>query len=359
MYCTPFINGKPIEVPPSALSDVVNPANQRPFAKVFMGQAEHMRKAIGAADAAKSSWGEMLGAQRELILIRAADALENARTEMLDLLIDEAGSTVGKAQFEVSFTVNILRSAAGEARRIHGDIIPSDLPGVVSMAIRRPLGVVAGISPFNFPLGLSAKKVALALAAGNTFVLKPAENTSLIRVTIAEIFERVGLPPGVLNVVTGIGSVVASALVEDPRVRMISFTGSSAVGKRLAIECAKHGKKLVLELGGKSPLVVLKDADLDYATATACFGIFMHQGQICMAGSRIIVEAPIYEAFLERFVAKARTLKLGDPLDPQTGIGPLINPSKCQEIELKVKHAAKEGARVLTGGSYQGPFYQR
>jgi aldehyde dehydrogenase (NAD+) len=258
----------------------------------------------------------------------------------------------------VSFTVNILRSAAGEARRIHGDIIPSDLPGVVSMAIRRPLGVVAGISPFNFPLVLSAKKVALALAAGNTFVLKPAENTSLIGLKIAEIFERAGLPPGVLNVVTGIGSVVASALVEDPRVRMISFTGSSAVGKRLAIECAKHGKKLVLELGGKSPLVVLKDADLDYATATACFGIFMHQGQICMAGSRIIVEAPIYEAFLERFVAKARTLKVGDPLDPQTVIGPLINPSKCEEIDLKVKHAAKEGARVLTGGSYQGPFYQ-
>jgi vanillin dehydrogenase len=357
MYCTPFINGKPIEVPPSALSDVVNPANQRPFAKVFMGQAEHMRKAIDAADAAMSSWGQTLAAERELILMRAADALENARTEMADLLIDEAGSTFGKAQFEVSFTVNILRSAAGEARRIHGDIIPSDLPGVVSLAIRRPLGVVAGISPFNFPLVLSTKKVALALAAGNTCVLKPAGNTSLIGLKIAEVFERAGLPPGVLNVVTGSGSVMAAALVEDPRVRMISFTGSTGVGKRLALECAKHGKKVVLELGGKSPLVVLKDADLDYAAATACFGIFMHQGQICMAGSRIIVEAPVYEAFLERFVAKARTLKVGDPRDPHTVIGPLINVSQCEEIDQKVKQAAKEGARVLTGGTYQGTFY--
>jgi aldehyde dehydrogenase (NAD+) len=358
MFATPFINGSPIEVPPDAFTDVVNPANQRPFAKVFMGQADNMRKAIDAADAAKASWGATLAAERELILLRAADVLEAVRQEVVDILIDEAGSTFGKAQFEVSFTVNMLRSVAGEARRIHGDIIPADIPGMMSLAIRRPLGVVAGIAPFNFPLLLATKKVCLALAAGNTFVLKPAEETSLLGLKIAEIFHRAGLPAGVLNVVPADGPTVGPVLFSDPRVRLISFTGSTVVGKLIAVECAKHGKKVILELGGKSPLVILKDADLDYAVSTACFGIFIHQGQICMAGSRIIVEAPIYAAFLERFVAKVKTLKVGDPRDPHTVIGPLIRSSQCQLIDRKIKESVASGARLLTGGTYEGNFYQ-
>jgi len=357
MYTTPYIGGKPIEAPPVAFADVVNPANQRQFAKVFMGQADHMRKAIDAADAAKKTWMPTLAAERELLLLRAADALEAARKEVADLLIDEAGSTFGKAQFEVSFVVNMLRSVAGEARRIHGDIIPADVPGMLSLAIRRPLGVVAGIAPFNFPLILGTKKVCLALAAGNTFVLKPAEEASLVGLKIAEIFERAGLPAGVLNVVPGDGPALGAVLVADPRVKLISFTGSTAVGRRIAVECAKHGKKVILELGGKNPLVVLKDAELDYAVDTACFGMFIHQGQICMAGSRIIVEAPVYQAFLDRFVAKARGLKVGDPRDPETVIGPLIRASQCEVIDRKVKEAVADGARLLTGGAYEGNFY--
>src|ERR1700735_369807 len=240
---------------------------------------------------------------------------------------------------------------------MHGNIMPTDVPGMMSLAIRRPLGVVAGIAPFNFPLVLATKKVCLALAAGNTFVLKPSEETSLLGLKIAEIFQRAGLPAGVLNVVPGDGPTVGPVLFSDPRVRLISFTGSTAVGKMIAVECARYGKKVILALGGKSPLVILKDADLDYAVSTACFGIFIHQGQICMAGSRIIVEAPIYDDFLEKFVDKARTLKVGDPRDPHTVIGPLIRSSQCPMIDRKIKDAVAGGARLLTGGNYEGNFF--
>jgi aldehyde dehydrogenase (NAD+) len=358
MYTTPYINGAPIEALPALLSDVINPASCKPFAKVLMAHPDHMRQAIDAAFSAKDSWGRTLAAERELILQRVADTLENSRQEVVDLLIDEAGSTFGKAQFEVSFTVNMLRAVSGEARRVQGSVMPSDVPGMMSIAIRRPLGVVAGIAPFNFPLVLATKKVCLALAAGNTFVLKPSEETSLVGLKIAELFQKAGLPPGVLNVVTGDGPTHGRVLFSDPRVRLISFTGSTAVGKMIAMECAKHGKKVILELGGKSPLIVLKDADLDYAVSTASFGIFIHQGQICMAGSRIIVEAPIYDAFLDRFVAKAKTLKVGDPRDPHTVIGPLIRSSQCGMIDTKIKESVAAGARLLTGGTHEGNFYQ-
>src|SRR5271163_3825253 len=357
MFSTPYIGGKAIEAPPSAFSDVINPANQRPFARIFMAQEQHMRAAIEAADAVKSAWGATLAGERERILMRAADELEKASEEMIELLIEEAGSTFGKAHFEVPFAANLVRSIAGEARRIRGDVFPSDVPGMISMAIRRPLGVVAGISPFNFPVVLSLKKVAFALACGNTFVLKPSEETSLIGLKLAEIFERAGTPAGVFNVVPGDGRTMAQVLYDDPRVKLISFTGSTAVGRIIATECAKRGKRVVLEMGGKSPLIILKDADLDYAVDTACFGIFIHQGQICMAGSRIIVESPIYEEFLKRFAAKAATLKVGDPRDPHTVIGPLIRSSQCPMIERKVKEAVAGGARLLLGGNYEGNFF--
>jgi len=357
MSATPYIGGKNIDVPPSAFSDVVNPANQKPFARIFMAQEQHMRAAIDAADAAKKSWVATVPAQREAILMRAADELEKATEEMCELLIDEAGSTFGKAHFEVGFAANLVRSIAGEARRIHGDVFPSDIPGMISLAIRRPLGVVAGISPFNFPVVLSLKKVAFALACGNTMVLKPSEETSLVGLKLAEIFARAGVPAGVFNVVPGDGPAMAKVLFDDPRVKLISFTGSSAVGRIIATECAKRGKRCVLEMGGKSPLIILKDADLDYAVNTACFGIFIHQGQICMAGSRIIVEAPIYEEFLKRFVAKAQKMQVGDPRDPHTIIGPLIRSAQCSMIEKKIQGAVAAGARLLTGGKYEGNFF--
>ena len=357
MFSTPFIGGKPLDVPPSALIDVINPANQKPFAKIFMAQDEHMRAAIDAADKAKTTWAATVPAARERILFQAADELEKATPELVELLISEGGSTFGKAHFEVPFAANMVRSIAGEARRVQGHVFPSDVPGLLSMAIRRPLGVVAGISPFNFPVVLSLKKVAFAMAAGNTIVLKPSEETSLIGLKLAEIFERAGVPAGVFNVVPGDGPRMAQVLYDDPRVKLMTFTGSTKVGRIIATECAKRGKRVVLEMGGKSPLIVLKDADVDYAVDTACFGLFIHQGQICMAGSRIIVEAPIYEEFLKKFAAKAQTLQVGDPRDPYTVIGPLIRSSQCPMIDKKVKDAVAGGARLLCGGRYEGNYY--
>jgi len=357
MLSTPFIGGKALDIPPAALIDVLNPANQKPFAKIFMAGEEHMRAAIDAAEGAKVAWAATPPTERERLIRRVADELVGATQELVELLIDEAGSTVGKAHMEIAISADDLRSIAGEARRIHGDVIPSNVPGLISMVFRRPLGVVAGISPFNFPVILSMKKIAFALAAGNTFVLKPSEETSLVGLKIAEVFDRAGMPPGVLNVVPGDGARMAQVLYDDPRVKLISFTGSTAVGRMVATECAKRGKKFTLEMGGKSPLIVLQDADLDYAVDTACFGLFIHQGQVCMAGSRVIVEAPIYEEFLKRFAAKAKTIKVGDPRDPQTIIGPLIRASQCPMIDKKVKDAVAGGARLLCGGHYEGNFY--
>jgi acyl-CoA reductase-like NAD-dependent aldehyde dehydrogenase len=357
MASTPYIGGKSLEVPVTSLIDVINPANQKPFGKIFMAQEEHMRAAIDAAEGAKASWAATPPGERERLLRRVADELVAATEEIVDLLIDEAGSTIGKAHMEVAITSDDLRSIAGEARRIHGDVIPSNVPGLISMVFRRPLGVIAGIAPFNFPVILSMKKVAFALAAGNTFVLKPSEETSLVGLKLAEVVERAGVPAGVFNVVPGDGARMAQVLYDDPRVKMISFTGSTKVGRIIATECAKRGKKFTLEMGGKSPLIVLKDADVDYAVDTACFGLFIHQGQICMAGSRIIVEAPIYEEFLKRFTAKAQTMKVGDPRDPHTMIGPLIRASQCPMIDKKVRDAVAGGARLMCGGKYEGNFY--
>jgi len=354
----PFINGRSIALEEKDEATVVNPANGKPVAKVFMCSAKEMTQAIDAAYAARESWGNTSPAEREIILIRAAEILEAKRGEIVDVLIDEAGSTFGKAQFEVSFTVNMIRASSGEARRIFGHVIPSDVPGLLSFAIRRPLGVIGGISPFNFPLILSTKKICMALAAGNTFVLKPSEETSLLGMKIAEVFKDAGLPDGVLNVVPGDGPTLGETLVRDPRVKLISFTGSTAVGRQLAVQCATHAKKITLEMGGKSPLIVLKDADVDYAVNTAVFGLFIHQGQICMAGSRIIVEAPIHDAFLDKFVAKVKTLQVGDPRDPHTVIGPLIRSTQCGFIDKRIKSSVALGARVVTGGGYKGNYFE-
>lgn len=358
LMTTPYINGRMIEIEASDMTPVVNPGSGKTFSKVFMAKPEHMTRAIDAAYAVKDVWGNTLPSERELILIRAADVLESMRNEFVDLLIEEAGSTFGKAHLEVSVVAGTFRSAAGECRRIMGNTIPCDVPGRMSMVIRRPLGVVAGIAPFNFPLILGAKKVALALAAGNTFVLKPSEETSLVGLKIAEVFDKAGLPPGVLNVVTGDGPTLGEVLYSDPRVKAILFTGSTAVGRHIGVECARRGKKFDLEMGGKSPLLVMKDADLAYAVETACFGMFIHQGQICMAGSRVIVEAPVYDKFLDLFVTKVKSLKVGDPRDPHTVIGPLIRASQCGFIAERIESSKKEGARVLCGGTYEGNYFQ-
>lgn len=353
-----FIGGEWVASSGNTIVDDTNPATGKVFARVHHASEADVERAIAAAYGARQAWGNSLAKERETILLKAADILEQRIPEIAEVLMDEAGSVFGKAMFEASFVVNLLRSAAGECRRITGETMPSDSPGVFSMSVRRPLGVIAGIAPFNFPFLLAMKKVALALAAGNTFVLKPSPYTPVIGLKIAEIFEAAGLPKGVLNVVPVELSVLGNRLVADPRIRMITFTGSTGVGKQLAAEAGKYMKRITLELGGKSPLIVLKDADLDYAVKAAAFGMFLHQGQVCMGNSRLIVEAGIYDAFCEKLVVKVASYQVGDPHDPHTVIGPLIDRKQCAFIDGHVKDAVVRGAKLLSGGKAEGSFYQ-
>ena len=353
-----YIDGKWSGAADGAVADDFNPATGALFARVAQaGRADALR-AVEAAYKARESWARLIVSERAAILLRAAEILATRVDEFREVLIEESGSTFGKSMFEVFYCIDLLRSAAGDARHIFGETLPHSMNGQVGMTVRQPLGVIAGIAPFNAPFLLAMKKVVLALAAGNCFVLKPSEETPVTGIKIAELFEAAGLPPGVLNVVPGPARDVAGVLLSDPRVRMITFTGSTQVGKLIAVEAAKHLKKITLEMGGKNPLIVLRDADVDYAVRAGCFGIYFHQGQVCMANSRIIVEAPVFDEFCEKFAARAKTYKVGDPHDPQTVIGPLIRRTQCAFIDEHVKDAVAKGARVLTGGTHQDNFYQ-
>lgn len=353
-----FIKGEWVPSSDGTIVDDFNPANGEVFARVHEASSDDVDKAIAAAVDAAKTWGESLPGEREKILIKAGALLDERIQDYASILIDESGSTFGKAMFECSFVANMMRSAAGEARRIFGETMPSDSPGLLSMSVRRPLGVIAGISPFNFPFLLAAKKVVMAIAAGNTFVLKPSSDTPVIGLKIAEVLSDAGLPPGVLNVIPGRGSVVGDLLLEDPRIAMLTFTGSTETGKKLAVKAAASLKRITLELGGKNPIIVLDDADLAYAVKAACFGMFLHQGQVCMANTKIIVEKGVYEEFCEKFTAKVETLTVGDPRDPHTVIGPLINASQCEFLDRQIKDAVAKGATLLTGGEWKDAFFQ-
>jgi aldehyde dehydrogenase (NAD+) len=340
------------------MADDFNPATGALFARVAQaGRADALR-AVEAAYRARETWGRLIVSERAAILLHAADVLASKVDEIREVLIEESGSTFGKSMFEVMYCIDLLRSAAGDARHIFGETLPHSASGQIGMTIRQPLGVIAGIAPFNAPFLLAMKKVVLALAAGNCFVLKPSEETPVTGLKIAEVFHEAKLPPGVLNVVPGPAKDVGDVLLTDLRVRMITFTGSTKVGKLIAVEAAKNLKKFTLEMGGKNPLIVLRDADVDYAVRAGCFGIYFHQGQVCMANSRIIVEAPVFDEFCEKFAARAKTYKVGDPHDPQTVIGPLIRRTQCAFIDEHVADAAAKGAKVLTGGTHQDNFYQ-
>lgn len=337
--------------------DDLNPADGSVFAKVHTAGPDEVEKAISAAVEAQPAWAATLASDREKIILKAADYMEANIEKFANILIDESGSAFMKSMDEVAQTVNIVRAAAGECRRIDGGVVPDDSAGTLSYWVRQPLGVVAGIGPFNYPLLLCANKVFFGLAAGNSFILKPASDTPVTGLIIAECLEAAGLPKGLFSCLPGPGSVVGDALVEDERIRKITFTGSTAVGTAIAAKAAKTLKKYHLEMGGKNPAIVLKDADVDKAVNICLFGAYFHQGQICMATSRIIVEEPIYDEFCEKMLARVKNLKMGNPHDPMTIIGPLINAKQCDFIDGQVKDAVEKGAKLLTGGTHEGAFY--
>ena len=319
-------------------------------------------RAIAAAAEAFPAWSQSPPAQRQAVFLKAADILESRRDEIVGLLARETGATFGFGMFQMSFVPGLLRQAAAAAYAPLGQIIPSDHPGTLAMGIRRPVGVVGAIAPWNAALILSARSIAAPLALGNTVVLKPSELSPVVGGLIwGEIFSEAGLPAGVLNIVThapGDAGPIGDELVENPAVRRINFTGSTATGRRLAEAAGRHLKRVLLELGGFNPMIILADADLDYAVNAAAFGAFLHQGQICMSARRVIVERPIAEEFTARLAEKTKTLKAGDPNEHDTVIGPLINEAALQMVKERVKDAVAKGARVLAGGEAVGPCFQ-
>ena len=318
-------------------------------ALVPAGGREDAARAVDAAARAFPEWSQSLPAQRQAVFLKAADILESRRDEIVGLLARETGATFGFGMFQMSFVPGLLRQAAAAAYSPIGQIIPSDHPGTLAMGIRRPVGVVGAIAPWNAALILSARSIAAPLALGNTVVLKPSELSPIAGGLIwGQIFSEAGLPAGVLNIVThapGEAAPIGDELVENPAVRRINFTGSTATGRRLAEAAGRHLKRVLLELGGFNPMIVLADADLDYAVNASAFGAFLHQGQICMSARRIIVERPIAEEFTARLAEKTKTLKAGDPNEHDTVIGPLINEAALQMVKERVAGRGRQAAR--------------
>jgi acyl-CoA reductase-like NAD-dependent aldehyde dehydrogenase len=355
-----FYGGNWTEVDGGKLFENFNPASGECCARIADASVEDARQVIAAAAAAKEAWASLSHTRRAGYLLQAADIMEERKQDFVDALIEEGGSWVGKAMFEAGYSIEALRAAAAMVFHMNGEVLPSE-HGKVSMAVRQPLGVVSVISPWNFPLLLSVRGFAVAMAIGNTVVLKPSEETPVAGgLLLAEVFEAVGLPAGVFNVVTCSRENVArigDELVSNPAVRGISFTGSTAVGKGIASRAGALLKKACVELGGKDALIVLDDADLERAVNAATFGAFMHQGQICMSVERIIVHESVSEEFTRRLVANVETLGSGDPTSMGAVIGPLINEKQLKNVHEQVTDAIEKGATLLTGGTYKGLFY--
>lgn len=336
---------------------VTNPYDDTALAGIRLATAEDLDEAYRAAESAQKDWAAQPPSARRQVILRAAQILEQRREEIVDWLVAESGSTVGKAQVEVSLAAAITMEASSFPSRVHGRIADSETPGKELRVYRRPLGVVGVISPWNFPLHLSQRSVAPALALGNAVVLKPASDTPITGgLILARIFEEAGLPAGVLNVVVGAGSEIGDEFVTHPVPGLISFTGSTPIGQnvgRLATG-GTHLKHVALELGGNCPLVVLADADLDAAVEAAVLGTYLHQGQICMSVNRIIVEAPLHDEFVDRFAQAAAAVPTGDPRGAATLVGPVINDSQLEGLRQKIATAKAEGARTVVEGPIEG-----
>jgi benzaldehyde dehydrogenase (NAD) len=316
--------------------------------------AEHVKR----AHSAQGAWAAMPAEERAALFRRAAKVLEDNRPGLLDAIVRETGGVRGKAEVELTGTIAELYHSAAILIEPEGHLLPSHDPARLSFARRVPLGVVGVITPWNFPMLLAMRSVAPAIALGNAVILKPDVQTPIVGgVVLARAFEEAGLPPGVLTVVNG-GAAVGEALVEANGVRMITFTGSTSVGRRVGELAGKHLKRVALELGGKSPYIVLEDADLEAAASAGAWGSFLHAGQICMAIGRHIVHRKVVNEYLDILTRKAQALPVGDPYRQQVAIGPIINARQIARIDKIVKDSIEAGARLTTGGTYQGPFYK-
>ena len=359
--CRQFIGGEWVDAASGETFEDLDPFTGDVVAGVPAGTRADAKRAVESAAEAFVEWSKAPPAQRQAVFLKAADILESRRDEVVSWLARETGCTFGFGMFQMGFVPGLFRQAAGSAYAAMGQILPSDT-GAFAMGIRRPAGVVGAIAPWNAALILSARAIAAPLVLGNSVVLKPSELSPYSGGLLwGEIFTEAGLPPGVLNIVThasGEAGPIGDELVESPHVRRLNFTGSTETGRKLAEAAGRNLKRIVLELGGYNPLIILADADLDYAVNASAFGAFLHQGQICMSARRIIVERPIAERFIDRLSAKTAGLKAGDPREHDTIIGPLISEGALEMVKGRVADAVAKGAKVLAGGEASGPCFQ-
>jgi aldehyde dehydrogenase (NAD+) len=329
-----------------------DPYDGEKLASITIATVDEVDEAYRAARDAQREWADVNAYARRAVFEKALRVVEEREQEIAEVIIAELGGTRLKAGFELHLAKEFLRESIQLALRPEGRIIPSPVEGKENRLYRVPVGVVGVISPFNFPFLLSLKSVAPALALGNGVVLKPHEDTPVTGGTlVAKIFEEAGLPAGLLNVVVTDIAEIGDAFVEHPIPKVISFTGSDKVGRHVATVAASHFKRVVLELGGNSALVVLDDADVDYAVDAAVFSRYVHQGQVCMAANRVLVDRSVQDEFTEKFVAKVKALKTGDPRDPGTVIGPVINSSQADALTTVVDQAIAQGATALVRGT--------
>ncbi len=349
-----LINGEWVDSSGGTL-DTINPATGEVITPIPAGTAEDVDRAVAAArrafDDPAGAWQKMAASERGHLLWRIADLIERNIDELAELETLDNGKPIFESRYvDLPMVVEVFRYYAGWATKIHGETINSRA-NAFTYTLREPIGVVGAIVPWNFPLLLASWKLGPALATGNTVVIKPAEQTSLTLLRVGQLMLEAGLPPGVVNIVTGLGAVVGAAIVKHAGVDKIAFTGSTAVGKEIMRSAADTIKRVTLELGGKSPNVVFADCDLDAAIKGATTGIFYGKGEVCAAGSRLFVEKKIHDDFMSKLVDRARKLKPGDPLDPKTRLGAIVSERQMERVLGYIEKGKREGAQLVAGGN--------
>lgn len=352
-----LIDGKTVPAAGGRSFERRNPLNDSVATKAAAAGVEDARAAADAAAKAFPAWSALGPNERRTLLNKAADALAAKTPEFIARMAAEIGATAGWAGFNAHLAAGMLREAAAMTTQIGGEVIPSDKPGCISMAVRQPVGVILGIAPWNAPVILGTRALAMPLACGNTVVLKASELCPGTHRLIAECLLEAGLPAGVVNVVTNApedAPAVVEALIAHPAVRRVNFTGSTRVGRIIAETAARHLKPVLLELGGKAPMLVLDDADLDEAVKAAAFGAFMNQGQICMSTERLVVDKKVADDFVGKFAAKANTLVAGDPHKGNTPLGAVVSREAVNKVQDLIKDATAKGAKLVAGGRAEG-----
>jgi succinate-semialdehyde dehydrogenase / glutarate-semialdehyde dehydrogenase len=340
---------------------VTNPADGSIVGEVPALSAEETQTAIAAADRALDDWRRLTAKERSASLMKWYDLMTANQEDLAVILTTEQGKPLAEARGEITYAASFVQWFAEEAKRIYGDTIPAASGDQRIMVIRQPVGVCAAVTPWNFPAAMITRKAAPALAAGCTMVVKPASQTPLTALALAELADRAGIPAGVLNVVTGSAAIIGRQLTGSPVVRKLSFTGSTEVGRQLMAECAASVKKVSLELGGNAPFIVFDDADLQKAVDGAIVSKYRNSGQTCVCANRFFVQAGVYDEFSRRLVAAVDTLRVGSGLEPDVQQGPLIDRAALEKVARHVDEAVAGGASVLTGGkphALGGTFFQ-